>query len=62
MRNHQVLTYHRKAIAMIELIFAIVVMGIVMLSAPMLVNKATQSSYVALQQESIAHDHDSRVG
>ncbi len=44
----------RRAIAMIELIFAITVMGIVMLSAPMLVNKATQSSYVALQQESIA--------
>ena len=44
----------RKAIAMIELIFAITVMGIVMMSAPMLINRATQSSYVALQQESIA--------
>jgi Tfp pilus assembly protein PilV len=44
----------RKAIAMIELIFAITVMGIVMLSAPMLINRATQSSYVAMQQESIA--------
>jgi len=39
---------------MIELIFAITVMGIVMLSAPMLINRATQSTYVALQQESIA--------
>ena len=44
----------RRAIAMIELIFAITVMGIVMLSAPMLINRATQSTYVALQQESIA--------
>jgi len=44
----------RRAIAMIELIFAITVMGIVMLSAPMLINRATQSSYVALQQESVA--------
>jgi len=44
----------RHAIAMIELIFSIVVMGLVMLSAPMLINKATQSSYVALQQESVA--------
>jgi len=43
----------RKAIAMIELIFAIVVIGIIMLSAPMLVNRATQSSYTGLQQEAI---------
>jgi len=47
-------TYHRKAIAMIELIFAIVVMGIVMLSAPMMLTTATKSSTVAFQQESIA--------
>ncbi|MGC9350617.1 MAG: type II secretion system protein [Sulfurovum sp.] len=44
----------RKAIAMIELIFAIVILGIVMMSAPMLIATATQSSYVALQQEAIA--------
>jgi len=44
----------RKAIAMIELIFAIVIMGITMMSAPMLIDRATKSSYVALQQESIA--------
>ncbi len=44
----------RKAIAMIELIFAIVIMGIVMLSAPMLIDRSTASTYVALQQESIA--------
>lgn len=44
----------RRAIAMIELIFAIVIMGIVMLSAPMLIDSSTKSTYVALQQESIA--------
>lgn len=43
----------RPAIAMIELIFAIVIMGIVMMSAPMLISTATQSSYVAVQQEAI---------
>ena len=43
----------RPAIAMIELIFAIVIMGIVMMSAPMLIGTATQSTYVALQQEGI---------
>lgn len=47
-------TTQRKAIAMIELIFAIVVMGIVMLSAPLMLSTATQSSNVAFQQESIA--------
>lgn len=44
----------RKAIAMIELIFAIVILGIVMMSAPLLISTATQSGYVAMQQESIA--------
>lgn len=44
----------RAAIAMIELIFAIVILGIVMLSAPMLISTASQSGYVALQQEAIA--------
>jgi len=43
----------RPAIAMIELIFAIVVMGIVMLSVPQLLNTASQSGYVAIQQEAI---------
>ena len=41
------------AIAMIELIFAIVIMGIVMMSAPMLISTASKSGYVAIQQESI---------
>lgn len=45
--------YMRRAIAMIELIFAIVIMGIVFTAAPMLISTATQSSYVAIQQESI---------
>jgi len=43
----------RPAIAMIELIFAIVVIGIVLMSAPMLISTATQSSYLATQQEAI---------
>jgi len=44
----------RPGIAMIELIFALVIMGIVLMSAPMLVSTATNSGYVALQQEAIA--------
>jgi len=44
----------RPAIAMIELIFAIVIMGIVLSSAPMLISTASTSGYVALQQEAIA--------
>lgn len=44
----------RDAIAMIELIFSIVIIGLVMLTAPMLIDRSTSSTYVALQQESIA--------
>jgi len=44
----------RGAIAMIELIFSIVVIGIVMLSIPNLIHTAASSGYVALQQEAIA--------
>ena len=44
----------RPGIAMIELIFAIVIMGIVMMSAPMLVSTSVNSGFVALQQEAIA--------
>ena len=44
----------RRAIAMIELIFAIVVMGLVLMSAPMLLQQAKESTFVSLQQESIA--------
>ena len=43
----------RPAIAMIELIFAIVIMGIVLMSAPMLISTAAKSGYVAIQQEAI---------
>ncbi len=43
-----------KAIAMLELIFAIVIMGITLLSMPMIVNLSTQSAYTTLQQESTA--------
>jgi len=43
----------RPAIAMIELIFAIVIMAIVLMSAPMLISTAAKSGYVAIQQEAI---------
>jgi hypothetical protein len=44
----------RPAVAMIELIFALTVMGIVMLSIPNLLGMAMGSSYTSLQQEAIA--------
>lgn len=44
----------RPAIAMIELIFALVVMGITLLSVPLVVNQSIRSSTVAMQQEAIA--------
>ncbi len=43
----------RPAIAMLELIFAIVIMGIILMSAPRLISTAAQSGYVAIQQEAI---------
>lgn len=43
----------KPAIAMLELIFSIVVMGLVLLSVPMLIQVSTQSGYVAIQQEGI---------
>jgi len=43
----------RPAIAMIELIFALVIMGIIMASAPLLISTATKSGYVTMQQEAI---------
>jgi len=43
----------KKAIAMIELIFALVIMGIVLMSAPMLIQQSIKSSNIALQQEAI---------
>ena len=44
----------KKAIAMIELIFALVIMGIVLMSAPMLIQQSIKSGNVALQQEAIS--------
>ena len=44
----------KPAIAMIELIFSLVIIGIVLLSTPMLIQQSIRSSNVALQQESIA--------
>ena len=38
---------------MIELIFALVIIGIVMMTAPMLIRTAAESGYVAIQQEAI---------
>lgn len=44
----------RKGIAMIELIFAIVVIGISLLSIPNLLYTAAESGYTSMQQEAIA--------
>ncbi len=44
----------RPAIAMIELIFAIVIIGIVLMSAPQLMQTAAKSGYVSIQQEGIS--------
>ena len=44
----------RPAVAMIELIFAIVVIGLVLMSAPMLMQTAANSGYVTTQQEAIS--------
>jgi len=46
-------TLQKRGIAMIELIFSIVIMGIVLLSAPMLIQQSISSGNVALQQEAI---------
>ena len=43
----------KKGIAMLWLIFALVIMGIVLMSAPMLIQQSIKSSNVALQQEAI---------
>jgi len=44
----------RAGIAMLELVFAIVIMGIVLMSAPMLVSQASKASLMGTQQEAIA--------
>ena len=43
----------RKAVAMIELIFAIVIMGIAVMSAPMLISQASMGGIAVTQQEAI---------
>lgn len=45
---------NRKAIAMIELIFALVVMGIAMLAIPIITSQSTKGSESAMMQESIS--------
>ena len=49
----QTMKHFRPAIAMIEFIFALVIMGIALMSAPMLITTATSTTNVALQQEGI---------
>jgi len=44
--------YH-KGIAMVELVFAIVIMGIVLMSAPQLISTAMKSTNIGIQQEGI---------
>ena len=44
---------NRKAVAMIELIFAIVIMGLALMSAPMLISQASKGGLTAVQQEAI---------
>jgi hypothetical protein len=44
----------RKAVAMIELIFAIVVMGIAMLAIPMITSQSAKGSESAMMQESVS--------
>lgn len=50
----------RSAIAMIELIFSIVVIGIVLMSAPILMQQASKGGYVTMQQEGI-NEASSRI-
>jgi len=44
----------KSGIAMIELIFALVIIGIVLLSSPMLIQQSIRSSFIGVQQESIS--------
>lgn len=52
--QHFKTTKIRPAIAMIELIFAIVIIGITLMSAPMIISQSVQSVNTNLQQESVA--------
>ncbi len=44
----------KRGIAMIELIFALVIIGIALMSAPLLIHQSIRSGNVAIQQEAIA--------
>lgn len=44
----------RPATAMLELVFALVIIGIVLMSAPAVISTANKSGFVALQQEAIS--------
>ena len=48
-----VYTFKRNAFAMLELIFAIVIMGIVLMSAPTLISQANKGSLSVVQQEAV---------
>ncbi len=50
----KILNINRKAIAMIELIFSIVIMSIVLLTIPMITTQSSRSEDSAIMQESIA--------
>jgi len=54
MKNSFSLHSLRPAVAMIELIFAIVVIGITLLSVPNLVSLSNRSGYTSMQQEAVA--------
>lgn len=53
MKNVKDLNKFKNGIAMIELIFAIVIIGVTLMSAPMLINQSINSSNIAMQQEAI---------
>jgi cytoskeletal protein RodZ len=53
-QSHTIAIKNSKAMAMIELIFAIVVIGLALLSVPNLIYTSTESGYTAMQQEAIA--------
>ncbi|MBD3794901.1 MAG: hypothetical protein IE878_02660 [Epsilonproteobacteria bacterium] len=53
MKNEKDLNKFKNGIVMIELIFAIVIIGVTLMSAPMLINQSINSSNIAMQQEAI---------
>ena len=47
-------TLMRPAMAMVELIFALVIIGLTLMSAPAIISQSVQGSNIAMQQEAIA--------